>query len=116
MNKTEAINCIQDIIDVANSHGSACVYSRNGGTAQLENVLECLKNSEPVVHDVRDSESEVHAHWIKTMYNRDTQEKRYRCSYCDIEISVKRGELGWFIPYICDCCGAVMDEEDSENG
>lgn len=53
MNKADAINCVQDIIDVAKSHGSACVYSRNGGTEQLENVLSCLKSSDEEIKALR---------------------------------------------------------------
>ena len=101
MNKTDAINCIQDIIDVANSHVSACVYSRNGGVAQLENVLECLKNSEPVVH----------AHWVIDESGYDGQ-----CSKCGSHPLVDNNGDYPVFSKCCPNCGAVMDEEDSENG
>jgi len=39
----KAIETVQDMLDVMDSHGSCYAYKHNGGDARLRNVMDCLK-------------------------------------------------------------------------
>jgi len=39
----KAIETVQDMLDVVDSHGSCYVYKHNGGDERLRNVLDCLR-------------------------------------------------------------------------
>lgn len=43
----KAIETVQDMLDVMESHGSCYAYKHNGGDARLRNVLDCLKAQQP---------------------------------------------------------------------
>lgn len=51
-NIAEAIQDVQDMIDVLDVYGSAYVYRHNGGRERLLNILSCLKDKVQKCQDV----------------------------------------------------------------
>ncbi len=78
-NLQKAIETVQDMLDVVDSHGSCYVYKHNGGDARLRNVLDCLKaqqereNQKPVTNADR----------IRAMSDKELAEFIGNDSLCD---------------------------------
>ena len=53
-NLTEAIETIQDMLDVAKKTGSAYVYTHNGGDERIRNVLDQLQAYKELVEADRE--------------------------------------------------------------
>lgn len=50
----QAIETVIDARDVCESAGRAYFYKHNGGDKRLDNVIECLRTLEDIVHVIDD--------------------------------------------------------------
>ena len=50
----QAIETMIDAKDVCENQGSAYFYKHNGGLERLDNVLECLRMLEDILHVIND--------------------------------------------------------------
>nr|DAU24510.1 MAG TPA: DNA-directed RNA polymerase [Caudoviricetes sp.] len=104
MNKLiEAIETIQDMLDVSERTGSAYVYTHNGGNERIRNVLEQLQTYK----ELREKNTKLLPVADKiTELDLDC----YKCPKCDHPISHVSIHRIWFDDY-CSQCGQAIDVE-----